>query len=518
MKVLIIGSGFAGLATAALLAKAGMQVEVIEKNSGIGGRSGEITDQGFRWDTGPSWYLMPDAFDHFFELMGTSTGQELDLVDLEPGYRLFPEGRPPLDIPSNRAAAIELFESIEEGAGEALELYLDSAKDAYDLSIERFLYTTFSSINPFIHHTVRQRLGRLATLLYKSLADFVDERFSDTRLRQVLKYPAVFLSARPETTPALYHLMSYTDLDLGVKYPQGGFMAVAKAIHRLAEHHGAIFRFNTSVVAITTENKKATGLRVRNEDGDLEELPADIVVSSADLHHTETRLLPTELRTYSDAYFGKKNPGIGTVLLLLGVRGRLPELDHHNLLFSRDWSHDFDAVFSGPSDQRPLEASRSIYISMPSKTDPEVAPEDHENLFVLIPAPARTTFGYGDAYREQADPAISAIADAAIEQIAAWTKVPDLAERIVVRKSLGPSDFAEHFHAWRGGSIGPAHTLSQSAFFRGKNKSSKVADLYYAGATTLPGVGVPMCLISAENVLKRINGDTSPGPLDTVGS
>lgn len=200
---------------------------------------------------------------------------------------------------------------------------------------------------------------------------------------------------------------------------------------------------------------------------------------------------------------------------MLGVRGQLPQLLHHNLLFSDDWSDDFAVVYDGPQASRPDGASRSIYVCNPSKTDDTVAPKGHENLFLLVPVPADPALGRGNAYGEPSVQ-VEAIADAAIAQLAEWVNIPDLADRIVVRRTLGPADFASRYHAWSGGAIGPAHTLKQSAFFRGKNVSSKVKNLYYAGATTVPGVGVPMCLISAENILKRLDGDVSPGPLDVI--
>lgn len=519
-SAIIIGAGVAGLATAALLAQEGVAVTVVDRGEDIGGRAGSLTvdgAEGFRWDTGPSFYLMPDAFDHFFHLLGTTTAEHFDLVDLSPAYRVFPEGKTPLDVPSGVEEAAALFESIEPGAGAQLRTYLDSAGETYKIALDRFLYTTFSALGPLLHRDVLTRAGKLVRLLSGSLGSFVEARFSDTRLRQILTYPAVFLSSRPTTTPALYHLMSHTDLVQGVRYPLGGFKAVIDAIHWLAVDKGAQIHLNTEVTEILTDERgrraKALGVRVRGADGQITELHADIVVSGADLHHTENHLLPEKLRSYPEKWFVNREPGLGTVLVMAGVRGELPELDHHNLLFSQDWSTDFEVVFDGPHPERPVDSSHSIYVSKPSTTDPSVAPEGHENLFILIPVQAAEELGAGDAYRSDASPRVEAVADAAIAQVASWAGIPDLAERIVVRRTLGPADFAERYHSWRGGSIGPSHTLKQSAFFRGKNVSAKVDGLYYAGATTVPGVGVPMCLISAENVLKRLRGDTSPGPL-----
>ena len=231
---LIIGAGAAGLATAALLAKDGYGVVVVDKLDSVGGRSGELVVNGFRFDTGPSWYLMPDAFDHFFGLFGRRTSDVLDLVDLTPAYRLFPERHEPIDVPSGRDAATDLFESIEPGAGDELAAYLDSAAEAYEMAVEHFLYTTFSSITPFVAQPVRQQYRKLLGYLTQPLDRFVAQRFSDMRLRQMLTYPAVFLSSHPSRTPSMYHLMSHTDLAQGVRYPQGGFTAVMRALADLA--------------------------------------------------------------------------------------------------------------------------------------------------------------------------------------------------------------------------------------------------------------------------------------------
>ncbi|MEX3516909.1 phytoene desaturase family protein [Corynebacterium camporealensis] len=502
-SALVIGAGVAGLATAGLLAEHGIKVTVIERGPRAGGRAGELEVDGFRFETGPSWYLMPEAFDRYFDLLGTSTAQELDLQLLDPGYRVFPEGKTPLDVPHGREAVAEFFESVEPGAGARLENYLDSAKKIYDTALQHLLYTNYTTPAPFLNREVLAQAGRFVRMLFQSLDSYVDSQFSDVRLQQILKYPAVFLSTQPATAPSLYHLMSHTDLELGVQYPQGGFTSLIDAMERLARERDVEFRYDTEAVEITTSDGRATGVRVRHE-GQNETLTADIVVSCADLHHTENALLKPEERTFSERYFARRDPGLGTTLVLLGVEGNLPQLDHHNLFFSEKWEEDFEVVYGDDVQAHAQQSSRSIYVCKPSQTDDSVAPEGYENLFVLIPVPAAEVVGHGDAYGASESAAVKRAADAAIEQIAQWAEIPDLAERIVVRRTIGPADFADKYHAWSGGSIGPAHTLAQSAFFRSSNVSKKVAGLFYAGATVQPGVGVPMCLISAENVLDRL--------------
>lgn len=523
-QVVVIGAGASGLATATLLADRGAQVSVVDRGERPGGRAGVLTlpeHPGFRWDTGPSWYLMPDAFEHFYALLGTSAEKELELERLDPGYRFFPEGCAPLDIPHGKEEVAALAESLEPGAGAVMRSYLAQAGEVYDIACRRFLYTTFESPAPFLHLSVARRALLLLRLLSTSLEGWVHRQVHDTRLRQLLTYPAVFLSGEPRTVPALYHLMSHTDLVQGVRYPQGGFAAVMASVRRLAEERGVRFLQRTEATRIlTTPQSQVRGVRIRREDGAEEDIPADHVVSTVDRRHSELDLLPPAQRTWGPRHFEKQNPGIGTVLVMAGVRGELPQLRHHNLFFRREWEKDFAQV------RRPMRWdprtdlasevpwSRSIYVSVTSKTERDVAPAGHENLFILVPVPADPRLGHGDLHHPEASPAVAHIQREVLALIARWAGIPDLAERVVVSRSLGPLDFLEQHHAQSGGAIGPAHTLRQSAFFRGAVRSAKVANLWYAGATTRPGVGIPMCLISAENVLKGMEGDRSCGPLD----
>ncbi len=507
---IVIGGGIAGLAVAALLGEDGHRVTVVEARDDTGGRAGSWERDGFRFDTGPSWYLMPEVFDHFFALLGTTAAAELDLVPLTPAYRVYAEpvdGTPaePVDVVSGRAEATALFESIEPGAGAALDAYLDSAGDAYDLAVTKFLYDTYATTEGLRDPDLLKRLPQLAPLLTRSLVRHIDQRFDDPVLRQILGYPAVFLGSSPYDVPSLYHLMSHLDLDDAVLYPRGGFTEVIAAVERLAVARGADVRTGTAVAQIITANGSATGVRLA--DGTL--LDADLVVSTADLHHTETVLLPPDERTYPERWWSKRTPSFGALLILLGVDGPVPQLAHHTLLFTSDWKANFDAI--GGRDPR-IPDPASIYVCRPSATDASVAPEGAENLFVLVPIPADPSLGRGGE-NGAGDPGIEAAADRAIQQISDWAGIPDLAERVRVRRTIAPGDFERDFGAWRGNALGLAHTLGQSALFRPRNASKKVDGLFYAGASALPGIGLPMCLISAELVLKRLRGDTTAGPL-----
>ncbi|WP_144661740.1 phytoene desaturase family protein [Paenarthrobacter nicotinovorans] len=537
-RTVVIGGGIAGLATAALLAHEGHEVQLLEQRSEVGGRAGSLERNGFRFDTGPSWYLMPGVFDHFFELLGTSTAEQLDLHTLNPAYRVFSEpdddGRPePLTVPLGSEQVLATFEKVEPGSAKELSAYLASAGHTTEMAERFFLYNPFTKLQALLQPEVLRSLPKLAQLLLTPLDKYVAHRFEHPVLRQVLGYPAVFLGTSPSDAPAMYHLMSALDLGDGVQYPMGGFRELVNRLEALALQAGVRIHTGAEALKITTrettrtkkvgrfdgvklpvalsgkDHREVTGVAWRDTSGNEHYSVADLVVSGADLHHTETQLLGVRDRSYPNSWWQRRTSGPGAVLVMLGVKGKLPELPHHSLFFTRDWEANFASIFGAETS---IPDPASIYVCKPSATDSAVAPAGHENLFVLVPVPADPALGSGGP-DGTGDILIERTADAAIGQIAEWANIPDLRERIVVRHTIGPADFARDYNSWRGGMLGPAHTLGQSAMFRAQNASKRVQGLYYAGATTAPGVGVPMCLISAELVLKRIRGDHSTGPV-----
>jgi phytoene desaturase len=507
-QAVVIGGGIAGLATAGLLAKAGMEVQLFESRDSLGGRAYLWEKDGFRFDMGPSWYLMPDAFEQFFRLMGTSAQQELNLVRLDPAYQTRNEGLGDrIPMPQQVADIKQVFDQIEPGAGQQLGRYLDSAQEAYDLSIQHFLYTNFKDLRSFFHPDVLKKLPKFLRLLTTSLYEFSGKYVKDERLKKMLNFPAVFLGASPYDTPSMYHLMTHVDMNQGVFYPLGGVHTIVEALARLAKANGVKIHTSSPVNQILVENGLAKGVAL--ESG---EIYSDVVVATADLQHVETKLLTRANQTYPESWWKKKVAGPSALLMYLGVKGKIEQLDHHTLLYTSDWEGNFAEVFHAPDGKRKVPNPASLYVCNPSKTDSTVAPADHENIFVLVPTAAEPSIGRGGVNRS-GDEKLEAAADQIIQQIANWCNIPDLAERIVVRRTVGPMDFVDEFNAWNGTALGMAHTLFQSAFFRPKNFSKRVGNLFYAGQNTLPGIGMPMCLIGAELVYKHLTDDRSSGPL-----
>jgi phytoene desaturase len=236
-----------------------------------------------------------------------------------------------------------------------------------------------------------------------------------------------------------------------------------------------------------------------------EELRADIVISNADIHHTEQNLLEAPYRTYSPRYWQSRTVGPSALVMYLGIKGELPSLVHHNLLFSKDWPKNFADIFAkNGRNKAKWPTDPSLYVCNPSKTDPSVAPKGYENLFVLVPIAAGL---------EYTDAELEAFGDHILETIEKELRLPGLRDIIVYRRSFSVKDFAQQYNSYRGSALGLSHTLKQTAIWRPSNISKKVAGLYYVGSGTTPGIGLPTCLVSAELVYKRLTGDHSPGSL-----
>lgn len=497
-KVMIIGAGVGGLALANLLAKAGFAVTVYEQKSQPGGRAGQRKIKGFTFDTGPSWYLMPEVFEHYYQLLGEEVRQQFDLSRLDPGYAVTFEDGQRLTIHGDKKRDYKTFETIAPGSSHQLDDYLEQAQRTYAIATKYFLYNNFNSYRNIISKEVLAAGPTMLTVARRSIHDNVQHYFDNQKLQQILEYPSVFLGTSPFKAPAIYSLMSHLDFKQGVFYPQGGLYEIINSLVAIGRRLGVTYCYDSPVSRIVTKNAIAGGIVVKGKT-----IPADIVVSNVDLHFSETKLLPPHLQTYPSSYWQKKSAGPSAILLYLGVKGELPHFEHHNLFFTKNWQASFEQIFNDKTWPTPA----SMYVCVPSKTDSTVAPKGHQNMFVLIPGPAVDKLPKNQ---------LNKLVDRYLNQLATISNTPDLPQRLVVKEVFGPADFSQQFNAWQGTALGLAHDLWQSAMFRPQNKSKKVTNLYYVGASTVPGIGIPMCLIGAELVYKRLVGDKTSGPLTEI--
>jgi phytoene desaturase len=499
-KAIIIGAGFGGLSLSILLARDGWDVTILEKNEQAGGRAslmevthGELSDNAadrdkvaFRFDMGPSWYLMPDVFDRFFESVGEKTSDYYDLVRLQPSYRVtFKDYDQQVDIYGNLTKDTKTFDAIEPGSGQKLRDYLKRSAYVYDVSVNKFLYRNYDSAKDFMSPALAREAHKLSLL--STMDKYVSKYFKDPRLQQIMQYPLVFLGSSPYNAPALYNLMSHVDFNQGVFYPQGGLYKVTEALVNIAEKNGVKIMLNSPADKITVENGHAVGVKTKGKT-----FAADAVISNADPHHTESKLLEKPHRDHSEKYWKSRTLAPSALLMYLGVDKQYKSLQHHNLLFSKNWKANFDQIFDNPT----FPDDPSLYVCAPSKTDPSVAPKGKENLFVLVPIAA------GLEYTEQE---LQIYADKILSTMEKEMKLPGLRKNIIYKKLFCVKDFESRFNSLQGTGLGLAHTLKQTAIFRPSNKSKKVSGLYYVGANVHPGIGLPVCLISAELVRRRLN-------------
>ena len=486
-KAIIIGSGFGGLGAACLLAQQGWEVSLHEKNEQLGGRAGLIETDGFRFDTGPSWYLMPEVFERFFGLLGEDVHKHLNLVRLSPAYRVFYKDLGDrLDISSNLAQDMATFERFEPGSGQQLKRYLARAGSVYDVAAGQLLFKNYDRIGDAITWPLLRRLPDLH--IGRSLHSYIKQHFKDPRLQKVLEYQAVFLGLSPYQAPAMFHMMSHTDFTQGVFYPMGGIYEIIRALEHLGSARGVTYHLRSPVQKILVENGRAVG--VVTQGG---EERADIVISNADMHFTEQRLLEPDQRDHSERFWQTRKLAPSALLLYLGVKRQYDSLAHHNLLFSTDWPRTFRQIFDNPTG---FPDDPSLYVCAPSKTDPSVAPKGYENLFVLVPI--ASGIPYSNAQLEQ-------FTDQILTTMEQELDLPDLRQQLACRKVFCVRDFEERFNSFQGTGLGLAQTLRQTAVFRPANHSRKVRDLYFVGAGVHPGIGMPTSLTSAELLARRLN-------------
>ncbi|MFN8333990.1 MAG: phytoene desaturase family protein [Cyclobacteriaceae bacterium] len=482
-KAAVIGSGFSGLAAACTLAREGFDVTVLEKNSSPGGRARKFETQGFMFDMGPSWYWMPDVFESFFKAFNKKTSDYYSLVRLDPSYRVFYSKEDVWDIPAGVPALCEFFERIEPGSSVNLLRFLEEGQYKYEVGMQKLVYKPGLSITELMDAGLLK--GMLKLHVFQSMSAYVRKYFNDQRLIQLLEFPVLFLGAAPKNTPALYSLMNYADMSLGTWYPQGGMYKIIEGMVSLAESLGVKFRFNATVEQIVVHDKMVEGLIVNGKQENY-----TYVVAGADYHHVEQKLLPAEHRKYDEEYWDDRKLAPSSLIYYVGLNKKLSKLQHHNLFFDADFNKHADQIYDNPAwPEKPL-----FYVSCPSKTDSTVAPEGHENLFILMPsAPGLIdTEGVQKRFFQHTIDRIEALTGESIR------------EHIVYFRSYGPSNFIQDYNAFKGNAYGLANTLMQTANLKPSIVNKKVKNLFYTGQLTVPGPGVPPSLISGQVVAQHI--------------
>ena len=466
------------------MAKAGWDVTVLEKQSTPGGRARQLKADGFTFDMGPSWYWMPDVFERYFGCFGKKVSDYYELERLKPSYRIYwHDGA--TDVPGDYDEFKKLFEGIEPGSGEKLDAFLKEALYKYEVGINKLVYKPGQSVTEFLDWDTIKGVFKLD--VFTSMDKHIGKYFKHPKLRQLMEFPVLFLGALPKDTPALYSLMNYADIKLGTWYPKRGMYAVVEGMHKLAEELGVKFVFDCNVTSIEVDGGKATGVLAEGKGA----YNADVVIGGADYQFVETRLLPQQYRTYSDKYWDKRLMAPSCLLYYVGLNKKIEGVPHHSLFFDADFELHGKEIYTSrkwPSD--PL-----FYLSVASVTDETVAPTGCDNLVFLIPVAAGLE-GDTEELRERYFQNILSRFREKTGQ--------DISSAIVFKKSYSVSNFINDYNSFKGNAYGLANTLMQTAVLKPSCRSIKIKNLFYTGQLTVPGPGVPPCLISGEVVAGEI--------------
>jgi phytoene desaturase len=487
-KVVVIGAGMGGLATALRLRQLGFEVTVLEKQPIAGGRSSLIQEAGFRVDTGPTILVMKETFSEMYRSIGEDFEQRLSLIRLDPNYRIYFHDGEQLDLYSNVERLTAEVERIAPGSAEGLQRFLQEGARKYSLGMD-FVDRNFDRLTELANPTAGLRLLQTSAHqnLYRQVARFFN---GNDKLTKAFSFHSMFLGLSPFEALAMYSLITYADLALGMWYPRGGIYSIVEDLLALAEQRGVVVRTSAPVAQICVENGKATGVMLASG----ERISADLVVSNADLPYTYTQLIdPHHRREYSDARLNRMQYACSGYLLYLGVDRTYDHLRHQALYFSDDYRSNLDAIFK----TKTMPGDPSFHLNAPTVTDPSLAPAGHSLLYVLAPMP---NLEAGLDWR-QAAPALREKLLDRLEEIVD----PDLRRHIVWERQYLPTDFQADYNATLGTAFGSlSQGFFQSAYFRPHNKSRDIANLYFVGQGTYPGIGMPMVMISSKLVAERI--------------
>lgn len=492
-NAIIVGAGIGGLAAAGRLARAGYRVTVLEKAATAGGRAGKLVRDGYQFDTGPTLFLMPQVFAETYAALGERMEDHLDLIRIDPTYRIHFEGGAQLDLTGDLKILQAQLEAIEPGSfARALRLIAEGA-EAMDISLKQFVGRDFDSYLDYFSPVNLPLIFKLKALTkhYANVSTF----FKDDRLRRAFSFQNMYLGLSPFDAPATYSLLQYTELADGIHFPRGGMYRIIESLQKIDERLGVRFRFNAPVKEIQVRGNRATGVTL--QDG--ETLRADLIIANADLPYVYEQLLPDD--GSAKRLNGKKFTS-SALMFYWGVDKKYPQLLHHNVFLAGDYRASFDRIFNNLT----LPDEPSFYLCVASRSDENLAPGGADGVMALVPV------GH---LNERAPQEWNALQDRARDHIFERVKaigIHDLAQSIRFEETFGPPEYLSQLNLSKGAAFGLSHNFTQVGYLRPHNQHARYRNLYFVGASTHPGTGLPIVLLSAKLTAARVLRNHAPVP------
>lgn len=484
-SVAVIGAGIGGITTAIHLARRGVPVTVFEKNKSPGGRCDHFVREGHRFDTGPTLLVMPHVYEAEFAALGVPLPAALDLVRVDPTYHLIFDDGARLALTSDMQAMYKQLESMERGSFQGFLRYMAEGQRHYDVAMEKLVGRDFRTFGEFFNLGNVPLLFSLQPLAhhYPHMRRYFDE----PRLKAAFTFQDVYMGLSPYEAPATFSMMPYSELAHGVWYPRGGMYAIVTALMDIARAAGVHFEFGAPVDHIEVMGQRATGLVL----ADGTRLPARAIVANADLPYVYRALLPdADLARRLE----RKRYSCSVISFFWGVDKAYPALNPHTLFLADAYRENFTRITEGG----PLPAKPCLYIHAPARLDPHAAPAGHDTLIGIVPV------GHLEAMGEQDWRALRDQARQAIFRRLATLGIGDLEGHIKFEVNYTPLAWRKRYNLTKGATHGLAHTLPQLGYLRPHNRHPRYANLYFVGASTHPGTGIPTALISGRLVAQRV--------------
>ena len=487
-SVIVIGAGIGGIVAATHLAQRGLKVTVLEKNSHPGGRCDRFSREGHHFDTGPTLLVMPLLYEAEFQVLGTPMRELLNLQQVDPTYHLVFDNGSQLALTSDMKSMQEQLETFEKGSFQGLLRYLDEGHRHYHVGIEKLVNRDFRKASEFFALKNLPLLFQTKPLVnhYRNMSTY----FDDPRLKAAFTFQDVYMGLSPFDAPATFSMMPYTELAHGVWYPKGGMYSVVEALMELAHEAGVEFIFNSTVERVDVNSAHARGVVL----ADGQRLEADAILANADLPYVYNDLLP-------DADLAKpltrKRFSCSVISFFWGLDKTYEKLPPHTLFLADDYRENFKSIIQDLG----LPDNPCLYIHAPARLDPAMSPAGQDTIIAIVPVGHMSEIGDQDW---------GEIRDRARQQVfrrLASLGITDMEEHIKFETTFTPLSWHKLYNLMKGSTHGLCHNLTQLAYFRPGNRHSRYYNLYFAGASTHPGTGMPTAMISGRLSAQRILED-----------